>query len=96
MAPEQQLVRMIVYNPLNLRLNGLGECCKGNITQFEPLLDELAIKYGAGLVVSPEIRLAVMIGTTMLTVHAANSGNPHVTKALDKMAGMASKRYDDL
>ena len=87
-----------VYNPLDLKLTGLGDTCKASITQFEPLLDELAIKYGAGFTMSVELRLAVMIGTTVLTVHSANSGNPHVTEALNRMGQMHpdASKYKDL
>jgi hypothetical protein len=62
------------YNPLNLNLTGLGQTTRENISTFEPLLDEIMIKYGQKLVVSVEMRLALLIGTTVMTVHAANSG----------------------
>ena len=62
------------WNPLNLQLSGLGQTTRDNIDKFEPLLDEMAIKYGHRLVVSVEWRMVMMIGTTVLTVHAANNG----------------------
>ena len=62
------------HNPLNLNLTGLGQTTRENISMFEPLLDEIMIKYGQKLVVSVEMRLALLIGTTVMTVHAANSG----------------------
>lgn len=62
------------YNPLNLNLSNLGKTTRDNIDKFEPLLDELLIKHGHKLVVSVEMRLCLMIGTTVMTVHAANNG----------------------
>ena len=61
-------------NPLNLNLSGLGDTTKLNIEKFEPLLEELAIKWNAQMSVSAEVRLAMLIGTTVMTVHAANNG----------------------
>ena len=62
------------YNPLNLDLSGLGQTTKENIDKFEPLLDELMIKYGKQMSLSVEWRLAILLGTTVLTVHSANNG----------------------
>ena len=62
------------YNPLNLNLGGLGQTTKENIDKFEPLLDELMIKHGKQLALSVEWRLALLLGTTVLTVHSANNG----------------------
>eukprot|EP00964_Phaeocystis_antarctica_P121584 scaffold85248_cov42-Phaeocystis_antarctica.AAC.1 len=55
------------------------------MSEFEPIVDELMIKYGAGMYMSVEMRLAVAIGATVLTVHGANSGDPRVAAALEKM-----------
>lgn len=74
-----------VYNPLELNLEGLGEVTKKNMSEFEPILDELAIKYGASGYMAPEVRLAIAVGATILTVHAANSGDPAVGRAINKM-----------
>lgn len=62
------------YNPLNLNLEGLGQTTKDNIDKFEPLLDELMIKYGRQMTLSVEWRFALLVGTTVLTVHSANNG----------------------
>jgi sugar/nucleoside kinase (ribokinase family) len=43
------------------------------------------IKYGAGMYMSVEMRLAIAIGATVLTVHGANSGDPRIAAALEKM-----------
>lgn len=61
-----------MYNPLNLRLKGLGATVQANMEQFEPLLDEMMIKYGTSLGMSVEVRLGVVLATTALTVHSAN------------------------
>lgn len=60
------------YNPLGLNLRGLGETTQASIKQFEPLLDEFMIKHGMEMAASVELRLLLMIGTTVMTVHAAN------------------------
>jgi hypothetical protein len=92
-----------VFNPLNLKLKGLGAVTSENIDQFTPLLDELVIKYGLAIAMSVEARLAVLVATTVCTVHAANSGNETVAAALSKMSdfqgkvnGTAPSNYNDL
>ena len=72
------------YNPLNLDLRGLGAVTKQNMHEFQPIIDELLIKYNTGLYAPPELRLALAIGATVLTVHAANQ-NPEVAKAVRAM-----------
>jgi hypothetical protein len=74
-----------VWNPMGLRLTGLGQITKDNMSEFEPIVDELMIKYGAGMYMSVEMRLAIAIGATVLTVHGANSGDPRIAAALEKM-----------
>ena len=74
-----------VWNPMGLRLNGLGQVTKDNMAEFEPIVDELMIKYGAGMYMSAELRLALALGATVLTVHGANSGDPRIAVALQKM-----------
>ncbi len=73
------------WNPLGLNLNGLSKVTKDNSEEFAPILDELFIKYGAQMYVGPEMRLAMALGTLMYTVHSANTGNPTVKAALEKM-----------
>jgi hypothetical protein len=72
------------WNPLGLDLNGLGTVAKQNMSEFQPLIDELTIKHSAGAYTSPEWRLALAIGATVLTVNAANS-NPEVARAVKSM-----------
>ena len=74
-----------VWNPLGLNLNGLAKVTKDNMSEFQPILDELMIKYGAGMYMSPEMRLTLSLGALVMTVHAANSGDPRIATALEKM-----------
>ena len=73
------------FNPLKLNLAGLGAVAKDNADQFLPILDELSIKYGAGMFVPPEMRLAIAVGTLVVTVHSANQGDPRLAQSLAKM-----------
>lgn len=74
-----------VYNPLNLQLTGLSRVTQDNLDTFSPIVDELMIKYGAGMVVSPETRLVLAFGTMVYTCHVANTGDPRFAAALHKM-----------
>ena len=78
-----------VWNPLGLNLNGLGQITKDSMGEFQPLVDEMMIKYGTGMYLSVEVRLALAVGATVMTVHAANSGDPRVAQALKKMNNAA-------
>ena len=78
------------YNPLQLDLRGLGTVTKQNMHEFQPIIDELLIKYNTGLYTPPEIRLVLAIGATVVTVHAANQ-NPEVAKAVRSMHKNVSK-----
>lgn len=66
------------------RLNGLGTVAQQNIDQFQPIIDELMIKHNAGVYTSPEWRLALAIGATVMTVNAANQ-NPEMARAVKSM-----------
>ena len=72
------------WNPLGLNLNGLGTVTQQNMDQFQPILDELMIKHNAGVYTSPEWRLALAIGATIMTVNAANQ-NPEMARAVKSM-----------
>ena len=74
-----------VWNPVGLNLNGLGKVTKDNMEEFQPIVDELMIKHGAGMYISPETRLVLAMGAMVMTVHAANSGDARVAVALEKM-----------
>lgn len=85
------------WNPLGLNLTGLGTVAQQNMDQFQPILDELMIKHNAGVYTSPEWRLALAMGATVMTVNAAN-GNPDMARAVKKMnmAVNKPKGADDL
>lgn len=74
-----------VWNPLGLNLQGLAKVTKDNSAEFEPIVAELMIKYGASCYMAPEMRLALSIGALMMTVHGANSGDARIAHALEKM-----------
>lgn len=74
-----------VWNPLGLNLNGLAKVTKDNMAELQPIVDELLIKYGAGMYMGPELRLALSLGALVFTVHAANSGDARVAVALQRM-----------
>ena len=85
------------WNPLGLNLNGLGTVTQQNMAEFQPILDELMIKHNAGVYTSPEWRLALAIGATVITVNAANQ-NPEMARAVKSMnmAFNKPKGSDDL
>jgi hypothetical protein len=87
-----------IFNPLNLKLGGLGKIATDNADQFSDVLDELVIKYTTGVYVSPEARLILGVGALVMTVHAANTGDPRVKAALERMnlAPKVSSAHSDL
>ena len=80
-----ETVHRDVYNPLGLNLNGLAKVTKDNMAEFQPIVDELMIKYSTGLYMGPEMRLALAMGALVMTVHGANSGDVRIASALEKM-----------
>jgi hypothetical protein len=78
------------WNPLNLNLTGLGNVTQQNMHEFQPIIDELMIKYNTGMYTPPEWRLALAIGATVVTVHAANQ-NPEIAKAVRTMGKPVNK-----
>lgn len=72
------------WNPLGLNLTGLSNVAQQNMSEFQPILDELMIKHNAGMYTSPEWRLALAIGATVITVNAANQ-DPETAKAIKRM-----------
>jgi len=72
------------WNPLGLNLTGLGTVTQQNMQEFQPIIDEIMIKHGAGTYTSPEWRLALAIGATVMTVNAANN-NPEMARAMKTM-----------
>lgn len=80
-----------IWNPLNLNLAGLGGVTKQNMADFEPIVDELAIKYGGAAYMPPEYRLMLAVGAMVFTVHTANSGDPALAQAMSKMHATMKK-----
>lgn len=80
-----------VWNPLGLKLQGLGTTTASSISTFEPLLDELVIKHGLDMTASVEWRLAMLVGSTVLTVHLANADDPAGKQLLAKLADATTK-----
>lgn len=78
------------WNPLNLNLSGLSTVTQQNMHEFQPIIDELMIKYNTGMYTPPEWRLALAIGATVVTVHAANQ-NPEIAKAVRAMGKTVNK-----
>ena len=78
------------YNPLGLNLMGLSKVANDNSDQFAPILDELFIKYATNMYVGPEMRLVMATATLVYTVHAANTGNPTVARAMEAMSKPAN------
>jgi len=86
-----------VFNPLQLDLTGLGKVATDNADQFKDILDELVIKYATGVHVSPEARLVLGVGALVMTVHAANTGDPRVKEALERMnVSVGTDKHSDL
>jgi hypothetical protein len=86
------------YNPLGLDLSGLGQIARENMTDIQPLLDELTIKYSTGMSMCVEVRLAMSLGVLVYTVHSANIGNEKVAEVLSKASKpiKVPKGVDDL
>ena len=87
-----ETVHRDVWNPMGLNLNGLGKVTKDNMAEFQPIVDELMIKYGTGLYMSAEMRLALAMGALVMTVHGANSGDVRIASALEKMNAGVKKQ----
>jgi hypothetical protein len=83
-----------VYNPLGLNLAGLSNLTRDNTDQFVPIIDELIIKYGIGMHVGPEMRLAGTFATLIYTCHVTNQGDPRLAAALSKLGQQAPSKVD--
>ena len=92
MGGIEQLNNM--YNPLNLNLHGLSGAAQQNLPELQPLLDELAIKYGGTMYMPVEYRLCLAVGSLVYTVHVCNT-DPRAAQAIHK-AHVASKEHADL
>lgn len=62
------------YDPFGLNLKGLGESVENNISSYDDVLSELYDKYGKTTgTMAPEIKLLLMLGSGIVTVHMANT-----------------------
>lgn len=84
------------WNPLGLQLHGLAQVTKDNTDQFQDVVDELMIKYGSGMSMGPEMRLAFAVGTLMYTVHSANTGDARMAHVMKAMGAPAPQSDKDL
>lgn len=75
------------WNPFGLKLKGLGNVAESNAEQLTDIIDELSIKYGLGMYMSPEMRLVCTVGAMMHTVHRVNSGDRALAEAMSKVSG---------
>eukprot|EP00741_Cyanophora_paradoxa_P016770 tig00020941_g16195.t1 len=73
------------YDPIGLKLDGLGQATLSSMDQVQPILEELVIKYSRYVTLGPEARLGMALVQTVLAVHAANA-NPEVMKEVTEAA----------
>ncbi|KAJ1620103.1 hypothetical protein T492DRAFT_915447 [Pavlovales sp. CCMP2436] len=71
------------YNPLNLQVRGLGQTVQASLKTFEPLLNEFMIKHNMDVSASVELRIVMLVVTTVTTVHLANTGQGGLLQRLD-------------
>lgn len=75
-----------VWNPLGLKLQGLGQVAKDNTAEVQDIIDELMIKYSVNFYMQPEYRLVLAVGAMVVTVHSANSGDSRLGDTMKKMS----------
>lgn len=76
------------YDPIGLRLDGLGQATVATMPTLQPILEELIIKYSSYATLGPEARLSLALAQTVLTVHAANQ-NPDLMRETVSAASAA-------
>lgn len=76
------------YDPIGLRLDGLGQATVASMPTLQPILEELIIKYASVATLGPEARLSLALAQTVLTVHAANK-NPELMQETVSAASAA-------
>lgn len=66
------------WNPMDMRLDGLGSAVKKAATEpdMKGDIDQLSIEYNDYLATRPELRLLQKIAQICITVHVANTGAP--------------------
>lgn len=81
---------------VGLKLNGLQAALKDN-QAIHDCLNELSLKYENDMYMSPEIRLAYLTSTTILSFHKLNSTRNVIDTFLsEKLDDKLAKKYDDL
>ncbi|AUT19027.1 hypothetical protein DSLPV1_056 [Dishui lake phycodnavirus 1] len=69
------------YDPLSLELNGWSESVMESLDDYDPVLEELAVKYKNSMQMAPEVKLIMMLAGSGFAFHLSNS----MFKALPNM-----------
>lgn len=69
------------YDPLSLELNGWSESVMESLDDYDPVLEELAVKYKNSMSMAPEVKLLMMLAGSGFAFHLSNS----MFKALPNM-----------
>lgn len=69
------------YDPLSLELTGWSESIMESLDDYDPVLEELAVKYKNSMQMAPEVKLIMMLAGSGFAFHLSNS----MFKALPNM-----------
>ena len=69
------------YDPLSLELTGWSETIMESLDDYDPVLEELAVKYKNSMQMAPEVKLIMMLAGSGFAFHLSNS----MFKALPNM-----------
>jgi len=69
------------YDPLSLELTGWSESVMESLDDYDPVLEELAVKYKNSMQMAPEVKLIMMLAGSGFAFHLSNS----MFKALPNM-----------
>lgn len=69
------------YDPLSLELTGWSESVMESLDDYDPVLEELAVKYKNSMQMAPEVKLILMLAGSGFAFHLSNS----MFKALPNM-----------
>lgn len=90
-----------IYNPMNIKLEGLSDQIYDRKEKLEHVFRRLAIKYSGGTEMPPELSLLFIIGGAMVMTHISNSalqgggipglgnilGNSNIMDSISKIMG---------
>ena len=91
-----------IYNPMNLKLNGLSDKVYDRKEKLEHVFRRLAIKYSGGTEMPPELSLLFILGGAMIMTHMSNTalqgggipglgnilgGNGNIMESISKIMG---------